>query len=49
MVAAINGHTEVARLLLDRGADPELEDGDGWTALMLARGHGHTDLVDLLK
>lgn len=38
---------EVESLLRD-GADPNLDGGQGWTALMEAAEHGHTDVARLL-
>ena len=59
MAAASNGHAEVARLLLEAGADPDIlvEDhgrgGDpevvGRCALFFALVKGHQELVDLLE
>jgi protein DGCR14 len=59
MAAAWDGHLEVARLLLDAGADPDilLEDhchgGDpevvGRSALFFALAKGHRELIDLLE
>lgn len=47
MWAAAKGHTEILRLLLERGADLEA-DNKGKTALMLAAQSGAIECVDLL-
>jgi serine/threonine-protein phosphatase 6 regulatory ankyrin repeat subunit B len=46
--AAGNGWLEVARLLLDGGADPSLATSQGFTPLMLAAGDGHPEVLRLL-
>jgi len=45
VVAVDHGDVANARTLLERGADPDAEDGDGNSALMLAVWHGDADLV----
>ncbi|KAG7326266.1 hypothetical protein KOW79_009667 [Hemibagrus wyckioides] len=48
--ACENGHTEIAKLLLDRPeCDTSLKDKHGHTALSLAIKFSHSELVDLLK
>ena len=47
--AAAIGRLEMASLLLDRGADPELLAGTGMSAKDLAAAQGHADLVALLE
>jgi ankyrin repeat protein len=39
---------ESVRLILEAGADPDAEQQEGWTALMVARQHDDTEIVDLL-
>lgn len=46
--AAEGGSTAVAALLLARGADPDVRDGSGATALMVAAGRSDADMVRLL-
>eukprot|EP01060_Flectonema_neradi_P005062 TRINITY_DN13355_c0_g1_i25.p1 TRINITY_DN13355_c0_g1~~TRINITY_DN13355_c0_g1_i25.p1 ORF type:complete len:1255 (+),score=233.77 TRINITY_DN13355_c0_g1_i25:52-3816(+) len=46
--AASEGRSDVVELLLVRGADPEVLDFDGKTALQLAQAGGHTDTAALL-
>ena len=41
MIAANNGHERAVELLLQRGAEVDLQDSDGWTALMCAADNGH--------
>jgi len=48
LLAAWGGQAEMARLLLDRGADPALSDMIGWTGLHAAAFEGHLDCVRLL-
>jgi ankyrin repeat protein len=48
ITAAFGGHTDLVRFLLERGADPEIPNGQGRTALMLAADQGHADAVTLL-
>ena len=48
MDAAENGHERVAELLLQRGAEVNLQNSDGWTALMQAAINGHERVVELL-
>ena len=40
---------DVAKLLIENGADVNAKDNDGVTALMQASENGHTEIVSLLK
>ncbi|MFN3168579.1 MAG: ankyrin repeat domain-containing protein [Phycisphaeraceae bacterium] len=48
LIAARQGHTPVARLLLDRHAEPDLLDATHRGALSHAAGRGHDEVVGLL-
>jgi hypothetical protein len=48
VVAAANGHTEIVRLLLVRGADPECANTDMENAFHAAVKGGHADTLKLL-
>ncbi|KAI6194551.1 Ankyrin repeat protein [Aphelenchoides besseyi] len=48
MLACSHGRVETTKLLLNCGADVNMQDIDGSTALMCASEHGHKDLVKLL-
>ncbi|HCL31780.1 MAG TPA: hypothetical protein DIC52_25540 [Candidatus Latescibacteria bacterium] len=48
-LAAERGQVDIARMLLERGADRQGDEGEyGWTPLQLAAHWGHTEVVDLL-
>lgn len=46
--ASERGNTEQVRELLDAGADVDIKDNDGWTALMWSAYQGHSDTARLL-
>ncbi len=46
--AARDGFTDIARLLIDQGANVNWIDGEGVTPLILASFKGHIELVELL-
>ncbi len=47
--ASEHGHTEVARILLEAGADPrQTEDADGWTPMHAAAAWNNADVIRLL-
>jgi hypothetical protein len=48
MEAAFNGHLDVCRLLIDKGAHIEAKDRYGRTPLHFAAGRGHLEIVRLL-
>ena len=48
MMAALNGHTAVLKLLLDRGASPTATDPCGNNAAMMAALGGHADALAIL-
>jgi len=48
IAAARYGHERVVDLLLQRGAEVNLQDSDSWTALMYAARYGHERVVELL-
>jgi uncharacterized protein len=48
MIAAVEGHADVVRLLVEAGSDLELADAEGSTALTLARSYGNLDVAALL-
>ncbi|XP_075901224.1 uncharacterized protein kank4 isoform X2 [Nelusetta ayraudi] len=50
MCASEHGHTHIVRLLLETGrCDLSLKDKNGQTALSVAEGGSHQDILDLLK
>ena len=48
MAAARNGHLDICRLLLDKGAKVEAKNSDGWTPLHYAARNDHIEIVRLL-
>lgn len=48
MLAASHGRGDMVSLLLECGADVNVQDADGSTCLMCASEHGHTDIVKQL-
>jgi ankyrin repeat protein len=48
LVAALTGHKEVAKILIDNGAEVDSRADDGRTPLMLAAGKGDNDFVSFL-
>ena len=49
MMASAEGEVEVVGLLLEAGADKNLADADGSTALTQASDNGHVEVVRLLR
>ncbi|XP_018334551.1 uncharacterized protein LOC108743474 isoform X2 [Agrilus planipennis] len=47
MLAVSHGRLDMVNMLLDAGADINIQDEDGSTALMCAAEHGHVDIVKL--
>ena len=48
MTAATNGHLEICRLLIDKGAQVEAKNSNGFTSLHFAAYRGHVEIVSLL-
>jgi ankyrin repeat protein len=48
IVASREGHSEVARVLLERGADTETRDDGDWSPLERASRYGHVEVVQVL-
>lgn len=48
MLAVSHGRMGMVQALLEQGADVNLQDDEGSTALMCAGEHGHADIVRLL-
>ena len=46
--AAVYGHTDTVKMLVEHKANIDSQDEDGWTALMYAARYGHTDIVKML-
>lgn len=47
--AAQRGDISSVKSLLNKGADMNAKNKNGWTASMLASKNGHTEIVQLLK
>ena len=47
-IACAQGHPDAVALLLARGADPNIDDDDGYTPCMLAARNGHTACIRAL-
>ena len=43
-----NGHHQVIELLLSKDADINIQNNNGWTALMFACAYKHPQIVELL-
>jgi ankyrin repeat protein len=48
MWSADNGHTEIVKVLIQKGAALNTQDFDGWTALMKAVYGKHVEIVQTL-
>ena len=48
MIAANDGHLDICRLLIDKGAQVNAKDINGWTPLHLASWEGRIEIVRLL-
>jgi len=48
MIAAANGYTEVARMLVSEGVAVDARNSEGLTAAVIAEREGHPDIVEIL-
>lgn len=48
MLGASHGRLDTVKLLIEAGADVNIQDEDGSTSLMCAAEHGHGDIVKYL-
>ncbi|MFH1428565.1 MAG: ankyrin repeat domain-containing protein [Candidatus Margulisiibacteriota bacterium] len=48
MIAAQNGYADIAKVLLQHGADPAIKDTNGESALMIAVNNGYPEIVKML-
>lgn len=48
MFAIKKGHTEIAKILIEKGANLDIQNTDGETALMIAKNIGHPDIVEFI-
>ena len=49
MCVSTQGHPEIVKMLLESGADVNVQDGDGLMALAAASKKGNAEVVQLLK
>ena len=49
MLACERGHEDIVHSLLSAGANVNLQDNNGWTALMRASKHNHVSIINLMK
>ena len=49
MEASSDGSAEVVKLLLDKGANVNIKDSKGKTALVIAKDKGKTEIVVMLE
>jgi ankyrin repeat protein len=49
MLTAVEGHVELGKLLLEKGAKPASTNNKGQTALAIATQKGHTAFVEMLE
>ncbi len=49
IMASMNGHAEIVKILLTRGADPTAVDVEGWTAMRYATAYGYKEITDMLR
>jgi ankyrin repeat protein len=45
----VDGHAEVVKALLEKGADVQAKNSDGWTPLHWACRFGHHDIAAMLR
>ena len=48
MIASENGHDEVVKILLENGAQVDLQQQDCWSALMIAILNRYSEVVKIL-
>ena len=49
MIASQNGHSGIVNLLLENGAQVDLQKKDGWSAIEIANLNGHSEIVKQLQ
>ena len=49
MFAAARGQSDIVRILMSRGADPNMKSKEGETALMIATNGDHKETVRVLR